>query len=521
MHDAGLTPAGAPVEGRESRIAAALAAVAAERTGVPAPAMVVAAFDDSGVIAWHGSGMPRRDGEGVTRHTVFRIASMTKSFLAATALALVEEGRLDLSADIREYLPYVRLLAGDEPQTVTVGELLSNRSGLPEDNAWGDRQLGSDREAIAELVTAGIRLTTLPGIGYQYSNLGMSLVGRAIETLVGHTIEQEIRERFIDPLGLTHTRFDPADYPEGTDIAPGFRTFDAGESFVPEPLLTTGALACIGGLFSTVDDVARWAWFLGSAFTEAPDRPDLLSPRSRRDMQRTHTSIPAPLPTDDRDFASLGYGLGLFVSEDRRFGRMADHSGGLPGFSSHMRWHVESGVGTVAFGNSDGFRSETYAVAAHARVLEAVDTPSSTVRPWPEAVAAAERFDALLCAGESLGGAAEFAAENLFADVPVEVRDDRVAELLRTVGLPLAQPAFIDRIVGAADAGQLRWRIDCELGSLVCDIRMIGLRVPLVQSLTVMIAEPGGRKPASEEPNGRDRAAIVLSRNPASSPSNG
>ncbi|WP_083506815.1 serine hydrolase [Leucobacter sp. G161] len=513
MHDAGLTVVEPLAEGRETRAAAALAAVAAERVGVPAPAMVVAAFDASGVIAWHGTGEPRLDGQPVTRHTVFRIASMTKSFLAATALALVEEGQLDLSADIREYLPYVRLHVGGAPQSVTVRELLSNRSGLPEDNAWGDRQLGSERERIAELVTAGIRLTTLPGIGYQYSNLGMSLVGRAIETLVGHTIEQEIRERFIDPLGLTHTCFDPADYPEGADIAPGFRTFDAGQSFVPEPLLTTGALACIGGLFSTVDDVARWAWFLGSAFTETPDRPDLLSPRSRRDMQRTHTSIPSPLATSDRDFASLGYGLGLFVSEDRRRGRMADHSGGLPGFSSHMRWHVESGVGTVAFGNSDGFRSEAFAVAAHARVLEAAGTPSATVEPWPEAIVAAERFDALMRAGETVGGAAEFAAENLFADVPVAVRDGRVAELVRNVGRPVEQAAFLERIVGAADAGQLRWRIDCEHGSLVCDMRMIGLWVPLVQSLAVVIADAGGRKPASEEPSWRDRAATLLSRN--------
>ncbi|WP_461639157.1 serine hydrolase domain-containing protein, partial [Leucobacter sp. BZR 635] len=239
MRDAVSPPSQAPSGAQSGSIPTLLAGAAAKRVGTPAPAMVVAAFDATGLTGWHGEGSSRLGGEPVTRQTVFRIASMTKSFLAATALALSDEGRLDLGADIRAYLPDVRLHYGAQTQAVTVAELLANRSGLPEDNAWGDRQLGAEREQIAALVAAGIRLTTLPGMQYQYSNLGMSLVGRAIETLVGHPIEHEIRERFIDPLGLTHTRFSPEEYPAGTDIAPGYRTFDAGESFVCEPMLGT------------------------------------------------------------------------------------------------------------------------------------------------------------------------------------------------------------------------------------------------------------------------------------------
>ncbi|MFD1202658.1 serine hydrolase domain-containing protein [Leucobacter albus] len=474
------------------------------------PAMVMAAFDASGVIAWHGAGEPRLDGAPVTRETVFRIASMTKSFLAATALALAESGTLDLSAGIDRYLPGVRFLHRGVEQRVTVADLLANRSGMPEDNAWADRQLGASIDYIASLFAEGIELAVAPGVRFQYSNLGMSLVGRVIESIVGRPIEEEIRARFLDPLGLSHTRFAREDYPAGTDIAHGFRSFDEGATFVPEPFIGEGALAAIGGLFSTVDDIARWGWFLASAFTDSPLKPELLSARGRIEMQRAHTPIPVPQPTAHRDLQSLGYGLGLIASYDRALGPIVDHSGGLPGFSSNMRWHTDSGIGIVAFGNSDACRAETLAVAAHAEVMAAAAVPPLTVRPWPLALEAGELLDDLLRDGGALTEAARVTSANFFADAPDEIRRRRVAALLAEVGDPTTPMPFATRIIGASDAAHLRWRIDCERGALVCDIRLIGLNEPLVQSLTVAIADDAGRAPRTGEPGLQVLSAVVL-----------
>ncbi|MGO2138775.1 MAG: serine hydrolase domain-containing protein [Leucobacter sp.] len=480
--------------------AAILAQAVADYVGTLAPAVSVAAFDSNGVVAWHGVGEPRLDGAPVSRGTVFRIASMTKSFLAATTLALDEQGILDLAAPVADYLPGMRFRYRGAEYPVTVGELLSNRSGMPEDNAWADRQLGSSRDYIAGLFTEGIELTAAPGVGYQYSNLGMSLVGRVVEAAVGHSVEEEIRSRFIEPLGLSGTRFATDHYDEGTDIAHGFRSFDAGASFVEEPFIGEGALACIGGLFSTVDDIATWSWFLASAYTDAPMRPDLLSARGRLEMQRIHTPIPVPAATGFRDVTSLGYGLGLFPAYDRHLGSTVDHSGGLPGFSSNMRWHTDSGIGVVVFGNSDAFRADTLAMAAYAGVMRGNAIPPRTVRPWPLALEAGALIDELLRAGDPLSGAEHVVSSNFFADVPDEVRRRRVAELLETVGAPTEGDRFGERIVGASDAAHLRWRIDCERGALVCDIRLIGLSAPLVQSLTVAVADETGTKPLAGEP---------------------
>lgn len=491
-----LAPAPSAASVADAALEAAFAAAPTRR----APAVLVAAFDVSGVIAWRGSGQPRLDGAEVLRETVFRIASMSKSFLAAAALGLADEGALDLRGSIADTVPDARFVLEGREESVTVEELLANRSGLPEDNAWGDRQLGASREEIAALAREGLELSARPGERYQYSNLGMSLVGRAIEAATGHSVEQEVRERFIDPLGLESTRYESEEYPEGRDLAHGFRSFDRGESFIPEPFVGSGALACIGALFSTLDDVARWGAFLASAFGEAPIRPDLLSPRSRRELQRVHTAIPAEDAGLPREPDALGYGLGLVVEHDRRFGRIAKHSGGLPGFTSHMRWHLATGLGTVAFGNSDAFRAEPLAADALVRLLDAVDAPALVVRPWSATLAAARRLDELLRSDGSVAGAAEILASNLFRDVPDEVRRRELEQLLAELGAILPQPSFEQRVVAANDAAHLRWSIACERGALVCDTRLVGLRTPLVQSLTMAAVDSAGRALGGEAP---------------------
>ena len=469
-----------------------------------APAVLIAAFDAGGVTAWRALGEPRRDGAATERGTVFRIASMSKSFLAATALALAEDGRLDLDGLITDHVPDARFVFRGREQPVTVRELLANRSGMPEDNAWGDRQLGASREEIAALARAGFELTELPGVRYQYSNLGMSLVGRAIEAVAGHPVEHEVRRRFLEPLGLAQTRYAAEEYLAGSDVAHGFRTFDAGTEFVHEPYVGSGALACIGALFSTVDDIATWAAFLGSAFGDAPIRPELLSARSRREMQRAHTAIPIETGDPFRELDALGYGLGLIAEHDRRFGRIAQHSGGLPGFSSHMRWHLDTGLGVVAFGNSDAVRTERLAADALARMLPSAGASAAGATPWPATLAAAERIDRLLRDGASLAEAGDVFAPNLLQDIPEPVRRRRLADESARVGGILPQRPLGERIVSSEDAAQLRWRIRGERGSMVCDIRMVGLPRPQVQSL-VIERETAGDAATPAEAEGAER----------------
>ncbi|OZB85360.1 serine hydrolase domain-containing protein [Microbacterium sp. 13-71-7] len=466
------------------------------------PASLAAITHRGAVIAASAHGEPRRDGAPTTPGTIFRIASMSKSFLAATALSLRDEGLLDLHAPAAEYVPGIAAARfDDEPFSLTLDALLSNRGGLGEDNAWGDEHLGSSREEMAAHVEAGLRPATRPGTEYRYSNLGISLIGRAIEAVTGRDVEDVVRARLLDPLGLTDTRASADLYPAGSDLAAGFRTFDDGAAFTPEPYVGSGALACIGSLFSTASDIAAWMHFLGSAFESGASPADgVLRAASRREMQTARTLIPTSAWTaSGRVLDGAGYGYGTVVEHDRRFGRVVQHAGGLPGFSSHMRWHTATGIGVVVFGNSDSFGAGSVAGDLLSDVLGLIDAPAALVRPWPETLEAARRIDALLRAGRPLTDAAELLARNVLRDVPADVRSSRLAEALAETGAirPATDP-FPERIVSASDRSALRWTIPCERGALVCDLRMIGLHDPLVQEIAILPAGEDGRKPRDE-----------------------
>lgn len=479
-----------------------------------APASAVAITHRGRVVAVAAHGEPRRDGAATTRGTVFRIASMSKSFLAATALVLRDEGLLDLHLPVTRWVPE---LAGAQIEGHAVGDritlsmLMANSAGLGEDNPWGDEHLGESRAFMRDVVGAGLRLSAHPDTQYQYSNLGQSLIGRAIESVTGRPVEDVIRERLLDPLGLAATRASADLYPPDADLAHGFRTFDDGESFAAEPYVGTGALGCIGSMFSTVDDIARWMHFLSSAFDDDASGQSAsgpLSTASRREMQVARTVIaPAIGQFGERELDGAGYGYGLVVEHDRRFGRIVQHSGGLPGFSSHMRWHPASGTGIVAFGSSDSFGAGRIAGLMLHDVLRAVDAPAAVVRPWPQTVAAAERIDELLRSGRALTHPPSWAdagelARNVLRDVPAEVRTRRLRAATDEVGAPDADATpLASRIVSAADASSLRWTVRCATGALVCDLRMLGLREPIVQALEVRVAGENGKP--------RDEVALV------------
>ncbi len=454
---------------------------------------IAAVVRDGSVVAAHPFGEPRLDGGSTARGSVFRVASITKSFLAATALSLRDEGRLDLHAPLTAYLPDLSAarLRG-APVEIALDDLLSNRSGLPEDNPWGDEHLGATREEIGALVAAGLQLSAAPGARYQYSNVGMSLVGRAIEAVEGRPVEQVVSERILAPLGLTDTRWYAASFPAGADLAAGFRTFDDGATFAPEPYVGSGALACIGSLFSTVDDIGRWVGFLASAFDDAgttgPSGADaVLSRRSRREMQRVHTVNPARIARfGGRPLLATGYGYGLVVEHDEVHGMTAGHSGGLPGFAAHMRWHPASRLGVVAFGNSDAFPAWQVTASALDALLSARDVPSAEDLVWPQTTRAASVIDETIRRAVSFADLPVPLARNVLRDIPAKVRDDRLRALVGRFGAPLMDPPPLGtRILAAPEASTLRWRIPTTQGALVCTVHLMGLSTPIVQSIDV------------------------------------
>ena len=217
--------------------------------------------------------------------SVFRIASMTKSFTGAALMSLVAEGRIRLDEPVATYVPELAEWRGpttDGPP-LTVRHLVSMESGLPSDDAWADRHLDLPPAGMDALIAAGGSFTWTPGLRFEYSNLGWGLVGRVIERVAGVPVQTLVDERLLGPLGMSSTTWVR---PATTNIAEPFSWVDDAWVAEPEPL-GDGTIAPMGGLWTTVTDLARWVAFFCDAFPPRDDPDDGPLPRwARREMQQ-------------------------------------------------------------------------------------------------------------------------------------------------------------------------------------------------------------------------------------------
>src|SRR4051795_11010637 len=139
--------------------------------------------------------------------SVFRIASMTKSFTAMSILKLRDEGKLSLDDPAEKYVPELKSIAyptADSPR-ITIRHLLSHSEGFPEDNPWGDRQLADSEEQFTKMLKAGIPFSNAPGMAYEYSNYGFAILGRIVARASGTTYTDYVTTNILRPLGLTST----------------------------------------------------------------------------------------------------------------------------------------------------------------------------------------------------------------------------------------------------------------------------------------------------------------------------
>src|SRR5687767_4243525 len=222
----------------------------------------------------------------VTPETVFRIASMTKSFTAMAILKLRDDGKLSLEDPVSKYVPE---LAGlpyptSDSQVLNIRHLLTHSEGFPEDNPWGDRQLAQPDKTMREWMRAGIPFSTSPGSTFEYSNYGFAILGQIIAKASGRSYEDYVRDNVLKPLGMNSSTFEMSAVPQDR-VALGYRR--DGTTWKPEPILAHGSFGAMGGLWTTVHDLARYVAFLMSAFPprDEPDRGPVKR-SSAREMQQ-------------------------------------------------------------------------------------------------------------------------------------------------------------------------------------------------------------------------------------------
>lgn len=310
------------------------------RTRADVPAAVLAVDAPGRGLFAAASGAAERGGRTpVTVDAPFRVASITKLFVATVVLQLVEEGRLRLDDPLTRHVPgYPR---GDR---ITIRHLLSHTSGVPDyglTTGFGPRLL-AERERrwhtdeVLGLV-AGARPDFPPGADHRYSNTGYLLLGKVIDAVTGSTWAAEVRRRVIDPLRLRHTFVAGAE-PVPGGVLPGY--FDADndgdrenvETGRPWPALETTE-GPAGAIVSTAPDVA--------AFGSALFHGRLVAPATLRQMVAEGPHHPR----------NTNYGLGVEISRPDYRTTLWGHGGFLPGFRSQLWYAPQHDVTVVVLAN--------------------------------------------------------------------------------------------------------------------------------------------------------------------------
>jgi len=307
-------------------------------------------LDGSLIHAGNGGYLDAAKKIPVTSKSMFRIASMTKSFTAMAVLKLRDEGKLRLDDPVEQYIPEMKGqgLTPDDA-LITIRDLLVHSGGLPTDDPWADRLLDQREEDLFSLLKKRITFSNSPGTAFEYSNLGYTLLGSLIGKVSGVNYQEYIQQTICNPLKM-QSFWDYTDISKDM-LARGYSLKNA--KVEEEPLLRDGIFGAMGGFITSIESFGRYLAFHQSAYSGL--KFEVIKKSSLREMHQPLRFIKLENGLKFADGASYSivhtYGYGLKCLKDSLGRTFIGHRGGLPGFGSSWFFLPEYGLGIASFAN--------------------------------------------------------------------------------------------------------------------------------------------------------------------------
>jgi CubicO group peptidase (beta-lactamase class C family) len=343
------------------------------------PGAAVGIVRDGRLVWSYGYGFAdHATGRRPDARTLYRVASISKTFTAASILQLRDAGRLRLDDPLVLHVPEAAAITNPfgPVEDITVRRLLLHTSGLQGEHpidAIESEPFGSIAEVVRDFGRMAVVIP--PDTQTKYCNIGYQMLGAVIERVAGVPFTDYVAEHLIQPLGLARTAFEP----DPVDCAVGYYGRSYSDDLPPATVLRSGLFEADGGLWSCVEDLARWCSFwLGDGDAE------VLARTTRDEMLR-------PWIVSDDDWTEA-QGLCLYWNRhgDERY---VGHAGGLHGFITKFAVSPKHGVGAIALLNGMG-PAETL---CYDLLDQAVAAERARPRPQPAAPAALpEAYAALL-----------------------------------------------------------------------------------------------------------------------------
>ena len=396
-----------------------------------------------------------------TTNSMFRIASMSKSFTSLAILHLRDAGKLQLDDPVEMYIPALKGqgLTYDAP-VITIRHLMSHSAGFPEDNPWGDRQLADTEKDLNDLIKGQLSFSNVAGVEYEYSNLGFAMLGYIIHKVSGITYDAYIKKYILQPLDMGETTYEFTTIPK-EKFAFGYRYIN--DEWRKETPLQDGIYGAMGGMITSIDMFGKYVAMHEAAWPERNDPETLPVKRSTlREMHQPARFIslnPNYTFPNGKKMATTGaYTYGLRWMIDAEHKKNIGHSGGLPGYGSNWQFLPDYGIGVMLFANV------TYAptTAMNTAVLDTL-VKMANLKPRQTSISPilAQRQQQLAKVIVKWEGIPKIFAENFFDDYPMDQLKKQSAILFGEVGKMVKLNSMIAE-------NQLRGYciIECEKGNL-------------------------------------------------------
>ena len=306
----------------------------------------------------------------ITEDTYFMVGSLTKSFTALAALKLIEQGKVDLHADIRKYIPdfsIKNLYDGEVP--ITVNHLLTHTSGLMIDyyaHLTGEKKY-SNADLLSQLRNE--YLCFKPGSASKYSNIGYRLLGMMIEQVTGERFESYLGKEVFEPLGLNKSSFGYTD-----DMALHMSKGHNGDTEITR---VDNEDKSASGLFSTLKDMTVFLKFLSS---EAIPSTVGINHDNIIDSIIKNANPAIDTFYDSKNIYSSGWYLNSYQFQGVH--TVLSSSGNINGFSTAMTYLPEERLGIVILTNSSlGWKANMDIIARGLRGMIDATRGPGTLRP--------------------------------------------------------------------------------------------------------------------------------------------
>jgi len=311
------------------------------------PGVAIAIVADNEVIFAKGFGY--RDVEKkipMTKHTLLAIGSATKAFTTFTMGTLVDEGKLNWTTPVHEYIHWFHLYDLFASEHLTPRDLITHRAGLPRhDLVWYNNYTASREEFVKRL--AYLKPTADLREKFQYNNLMFLTAGYLVEVITGQKWEEAVRTCVLDPLEMKRTNFSVLDSQKDTDFAFPYR--EEKGKIEKIPFRNISNIGPAGAINSSVNEMSHW--LIVHLNQGKYNGKSIINAQTIEDMHLAHMptgntpAIPEITPAD--------YGMAWFVDSYRGHQR-AHHGGNIDGFSAMVCLMPQDGIGFVALANKNG-----------------------------------------------------------------------------------------------------------------------------------------------------------------------